>query len=320
MKAYRKLQQAVPELTVIIGLIVLMIATNLVNNNFLTFTNITTMLKSIPFIALTALGIATSIQVAEIDICVGRLAGMCGMVFGLCLTILKLSLPVSILLGVGAGFLMGIINAVLAVEVGINSFVVTMGTLYIAGGIRYIINNGDPMTLPESYRKFTGAAPLGVSWFFWIVVLIYIIYGLLQKYTVYGRQMYAVGSNKEVAKLQGVNVKLIKMSAFVISGTLAGLAGVFAAIDINSCNSASGTGWEFKNVAACCIGGISLSGGAGRAFGVALGVFVVFIINNIINMMAISNYYSDVFTGCILLGAVLIDVIRKSRKIKAEAD
>lgn len=320
MKAYRKLQQAVPELTVIIGLIVLMVVTNLVNHNFLTFDNMTALLKSIPFIALTALGIATSIQVAEIDICVGRLAGMCGMVFGACHTLLGWNLPLSILCGIGAGFLMGVLNAVLAVEVGINSFVVTMGTLYVAGGVRYMINNGDPMTLPDAYRSFSQATPLGISWFFWIVILIYVLYGLIQKYTVYGRQMYAVGSNKEVAKLQGVNVKLIKMSAFVISGTLAGLSGVMAAFDINSANAATGTGWEFKNVAACCIGGISLSGGSGRAFGVALGVFVVFVINNIINMMAISNYYSDVFTGCILLGAVLIDVIRKSRKIKAVDD
>ena len=106
------------------------------------------------------------------------------------------------------------------------------------------------------------------------------------------------------------------MSAFLLSGLFAGMAGVMATIDINSAQPATGTGWEFKAVAACCIGGTSLTGGTGRSFGVALGVFVVFVINNIINMMNISNYYADIFTGCVLAAAVLVDLFRKSRKIR----
>ena len=215
------------------------------------------------------------------------------------------------------GVLVGLVNGILSVNLGINSFVVTMGTMYVAGGLRYIINNAKAITLPETYRNFSQATPLGISWFFWITVVIYIIVGFIQYKTVFGRQLYAVGNNEDVARLQGVKTKRVQMIAFLLSGLFAGLAGVMATIDINSAQPATGTGWEFKAIAACMVGGISISGGTGRAFGAALGIMVVFIINNIINMIGISNYYSDVFTGCVLAGAVLVDIFRKSRKISA---
>lgn len=312
----KKITSGVPEMGVLIALALIMAVTQIANPNFLTVTNMTAMLKSIPFIALATLGSSFCLITKEVDISIGRVAGMAGMVFGYILMQTD-NLVLSIVCGVGAGLLTGLINGVLVVNVGINSFIVTMGTLYISGGIRYLINNANAMTLPEYYREFSQATPLGVSWFFWAVVLIFVIIGFVQKKTVYGRQMYAVGNNEEVARLQGVHTRWIRMSAFLLSGLFAGMAGVMATIDINSAQPATGTAWEFKAVAACCVGGCSLSGGTGRAFGVALGVFVVFIINNIINMMNISNYYSDVFTGCVLAGAVLIDIFRKSRKINA---
>ena len=143
----------------------------------------------------------------------------------------------------------------------------------------------------------------------------FFIIGFIQRKTVFGRQLYAVGCNIDVAKLQGVNTKLIQFSAYLISGVFAATAGIMATIDISSAQPATGTAWEFKAVAACFVGGTSLSGGTRRAFGVTIGVFVVFVINNIINMIGLSNYWSDVFTGCVLAGAVLIDITRKRRKI-----
>lgn len=315
MNRLQKITSGVPEMGVIVALILIMAVTQIANPNFLTATNMTAMMKSIPFIALATLGSSFCLITKEVDISIGRVAGMAGMVCGYTLMVTG-NLVLAITLGVGAGLLTGVINGFLVVYVGINSFIVTMGTLYMAGGIRYLINNANAMTLPESYRAFSQATPLGISWFFWGVVLIFIIVGFVQRKTVYGRQMYAVGNNEDVAKLQSVNTARIKMSAFLLSGLFAGMAGVMATIDINSAQPATGTGWEFKAVAACCIGGTSLTGGTGRSFGVALGVFVVFVINNIINMMNISNYYADIFTGCVLAAAVLVDLFRKSRKIR----
>jgi len=214
---------------------------------------------------------------------------------------------------VGIGI--GLINALLVVCIRMSSFIATMGTLYICGGLRYLVNGGTVITLPAEMREFSQASPLGVSWFFWIVVFIYLFMTFIQKKTVFGRQVYAVGNNAEVAKLQGVNVNFIKIAAYLISGAFGALAGIMATIDINSAQPSTGTNWEFRAVAACVVGGASLTGGVGNAVGVGLGIFVVFVINNIINMIGISNYWADVFTGCILGGAVMLDIIRQRQKI-----
>ena len=316
MQKIKKIIANTPEISVILALALIMTVTAIANSNFLSVGNMTALLKSIPFIALATLGCSLCLNCGVLDISIGRVAGLCGMVFGYILDATG-SLIAALACGIGCGLLFGFINAFLSINVGVDSFIVTMGTLYVAGGLRYMINSGDPITLPESYRNFSQATPLGISWFFWIVLAIFVIVGFMQKKTVFGRRVYACGSNAEVAKLQGVNVNLIRFISFLICGLFAGMAGVMATIDINSSQPASGTGWEFKAIAACVIGGASLSGGKGRSFGVALGVFVVFIINNIINMMDISNYYSNVFTGCVLAGAVLVDIIRSKKKIRA---
>ncbi len=316
MEKIKKLIAETHEASVILALVCIMAATQIANHNFLTAGNMNALFKSIPFIALATLGCSICLSCGVLDISVGRVAGLCGMVFGYVLTT-RGSLALALAAGLGCGLAFGFINAFLSINIGINSFIVTMGTLYISGGLRYMVNSGDPIPLPDYYRNFSQQTPLGISWFFWIVVAIFVIVGFIQKKTVFGRQLYACGSNAEVARLQGVNVKRVQFVSFLLSGLFSGMAGVMATIDINSSQPASGTGWEFKAIAACVIGGVSLSGGRGRSFGVALGVFVVFIINNIINMMDISNYYSNIFTGCVLAGAVLVDIIRSSRKIRA---
>ncbi len=316
MEKFRKLSKSIPELGVIIAVVGIMVVTQIFNSKFMTAANMTAMFKSIPFIALATLGTSLCLITQSVDISIGRVAGLSGMVFGFILMKTG-SLILALLGGLGTGLAFGIVNGFFSVYLGINSFVVTMGTLYVAGGLRYMVNNAMAMTLPENYRNFSQQTPLGSSWFFWMVVAIFIIVGFVQRKTVFGRQMYAVGCNPEVARLQGINTKRTQFIAFLLSDLMAGMAGVMATIDINSAQPATGTGWEFKAIAACFIGGTSLSGGCGRAFGVAIGVFVVFVINNIINMIGISNYWSDVFTGCVLAGAVLVDIIRKSRKIHA---
>lgn len=306
-----------PIVSVLILLIVIMAATQLFNHQFLTFANLSSICKSLPFVALATLGASFPLLVGEIDISVGRIAGLSGMIFGLFFTVYGCNVAVSVVVAAFAGLAVGAINAFLVVGVKMSSFIATMGTLYICGGLRYLVNGGTVMTLPAEMREFSQATPLGISWFFWIVLALFLVMAFLQKKTVFGRHIYAVGNHAEVAKLQGVKVKRIKTAAYLISGLLSGLAGVMATIDINSAQPSTGSNWEFKAVAACVVGGASLSGGVGNAIGVALGIFVVFVINNIINMIGLSNYWSDVFTGCILAGSVMVDIVRQRQKIRA---
>lgn len=304
------------ELGVLIPLILIMAVTQIFNKNFLSYANMSSMLKSIPFIALATLGSSLTLISGNVDISIGRVAGLAGMFFGYFYSVLHFSLLPSILIALAIGVLIGLINGFLVVQIGMSGFIGTMGTLYVCGGWRYLVNGGSVITLDDKIRAFANQTPLGISWAFWIVVAIFIIVGFIQRKTSYGRYLYAVGNNSEVAKLQGVNVKFIKISVYVLSGFFAAIAGILATMDINSSQPSTGTGWEFRAVAGSVIGGVSLTGGVGSSLGVAIGVFMVFVISNIINMISLSNYWSDVFTGAVLLGAVIIDVIRQNRKIK----
>lgn len=304
------------ELGVLLPLVLIMVVTQAFNKNFLSYANMSSMLKSIPFIALATLGSSLTLISGNVDISIGRVAGLAGMYFGYFYSVLGLGLLPSILVGLVIGVMIGLINGFLVVHVGMSGFIGTMGTLYVCGGWRYLVNGGSVITLDDRIRSFANQTPLGISWAFWIVVIIFVIIGFIQRKTAYGRYIYAVGNNSEVAKLQGVNVKGIKISVYVLSGLFAAIAGILATMDINSSQPSTGTGWEFRAVAGSVIGGVSLAGGVGSALGVAIGVFMVFVISNIINMISLSNYWSDVFTGAVLLGAVIIDVIRQNRKIK----
>ena len=316
MKSGRTFLHEHPEIGMLIPLVIIMVVTQMVNRNFLSFTNLTAMLKSIPFIALASLGSSLPLITGNVDISIGRIAGLSGMIFGLVFSVYGLGIVPAIICGLMVGVIVGFVNGVLVVYVKVTSFIATMGTLYICGGLRYLINHGTVMTLDENIRNFANLTPLGISWPFWIMITMFIIIGFMQRKLTFGRHLYAVGSNKEVAKLQGVNVNRVQMTAYLISGVFAALSGVLATMDINSAQPSTGTGWEFKAVAACAVGGASLTGGVGSALGVGIGVFIVFVIDNIINMISLSNYWSDVFTGAILLGAVLIDLFRQRRKIK----
>ena len=259
-----------PIMGVLIPLIFIMLVTQIFNHNFLTDANLSSILKSIPFLALATLGASFPLLIGEIDISVGRIAGLCGMFFSLLFVVYNLPLPVSILCALALGLVIGFVNAFLVVKIGMSSFIATMGTLYICGGLRYLVNGGTVMTLPTEMRSFSQATPLGISWFFWIVLAIYAIVAFLQRKTAFGRYFYAVGNNADVSQLQGVNVKRVKVAAYLISGVLAAAAGVMATIDINSAQPSTGTNWEFKAVAACVVGGASLTGGVGNAVGADL--------------------------------------------------
>ena len=136
-----------PIMGVLIPLIFIMLVTQIFNHNFLTGANLSSILKSIPFLALATLGASFPLLIGEIDISVGRIAGLCGMFFSLLFVVYNLPLPVSILCALALGLVIGFVNAFLVVKIGMSSFIATMGTLYICGGLRYLVNGGTVMTL-----------------------------------------------------------------------------------------------------------------------------------------------------------------------------
>lgn len=306
------------EFGVVIPLVALIIITGIINPDFMTVSNFTTILKNAPFQGICALGIMFVLITGKVDISVGRVAGFAGMIFPFCMMRLGMHWAPALIiaLAVGAGF--GLLNGLLIVKVGMPDFVATIGTLYIAGGLRFLLTSGYPLTdLPYDLGAWGDQVVLGVSWPFWIMIGLFIVAAFVLKKTLWGRHLLATGDSQEVAALAGIKTVKVRMTAHVICSVLAAVAGVLLTIDANNGLPQSGDGWEFRAIAACAVGGVSLAGGKGSAIGALIGVVLLYVLENALVMIGVPSTMQKAVNGAVLAGAVLFDMYKQNRKIKA---
>lgn len=307
-----------PNMGVAIPLFVIILVTTAINPNFLSIKNFTTMFKLMPFIGITALGVSLVLITGTTDISVGRVAGLAGMVFPSLMIINGWSLFPALIAALGVGAAFGAFNGFMISKMRLPDFVATIGTLYIADALRYLMTKGYPLTpLPYRLGEIGTANVLFMTWPFWIMVALYAIVGFVQKNTVFGRRLYAIGGSKEVAQLAGIKVVKTKTLAYIFSGILAAAAGILLTIDINNGIPQNGDGWEFKAIASCAVGGVSLRGGYGNALGVAIGVIIVQLLDNALVMVGMPAEIQKCVTGIVLAASVMYDLFKQSRKIKA---
>lgn len=305
------------EFGVLIPLLVITVITALLNRNFLTLTNFTTILKILPFMAIATLGISFVLMTGNVDISIGRTAGLCGMVFPYCMIVLEMNPIISFIIAMLVGGLIGLFNGFLIVRLGLPDFVATIGTLYAAGGARFLLTKGYPLSpLPYNLGKFGDATPLGLSWSLFIALALYVAVQFILRKTLFGRRLLATGDNREVAALAGINVARMRMAAYSICGFLSALGGILLTIDLDNGMPQNGDGWEFKAIASCAVGGVSLMGGKGSALGVAIGVLIIFIVDNSLVMIGVPSSLQKSVTGVILGGAVMFDIIKQKQKIR----
>ena len=306
------------EVGIILPFLLLIIVTTMLNPGFLTLRNFTTMSRLVPFLAITALGISFPLMTGNVDISVGRVAGFCGMLFPYLMIVHGFPIVPSLILSIIAGSLIGLYNGFLIVKIGLPDFVATIGTLFIAGGARFLLTQGYPLSpLPGNLGDFGRAAPLGLSYPFFIMLFLFLIATFVIKRTVFGRKLLATGCNREVAALSGINVARMRMTAYTICGTLCAIAGILLTIDLNNGVPQNGDGWEFRAIASCAIGGVSLAGGKGSPIGVLFGVLMLTVIDNSLIMVGVSASLQRAVTGIILAAAVMFDIVRSRQKIKA---
>ena len=307
-----------PEFGVFIPLLIIIIITGIFNPDFLKLNNFTTIFKIIPFIAIVALGESFVLMTGNVDISVGRASGFAGIFFAYLLIVSKMHWFPSMIIVLFVGAAVGFINGFLVVKVGIADFIATIGSLYMVGGARYLLTKGYPLSpLPYSLGRIGDAVPLGLSWPFWIAVFLFAAVYFVNKKTKYGRNLLAAGDNREVAALAGINVDKIRLSAYTICGILAALAGILFTIDLDNGVPQNGDGWEFRAIASCAVGGVSLAGGKGSALGVAIGALIIYILSNSLIMLSVPPTLQKSVIGVLLAGSVMLDVWKQKRKIKA---
>jgi len=301
------------ELPLLIFIIVIAIILIFLSPYFLNAQNITAILLGSSFDAIVAVGMTLLLISGGFDLSVGSVVGFGGVMAGKML-IYGQGPIVAVLVGLLSGAFIGIINGFIIAKIKINALITTLAMLSIVRGTIYIITKGLGIsTLSSNFnaiaqKKFYGfQSPI-------IIMLVFIILAeIFFRRSVFFKQYYFIGGNEESARLSGIRVDFLKMLSYVISGTMAALAGILMASRMGGAISTAGTGMELRVITACVIGGCSLAGGKGTMLGSFLGVLLMGLVSNAFNLLGVSIYWQQAVMGATLLGAVWVDVLRKRR-------
>ena len=275
--------------------------------NFGTVSNLFNVARSISISAILAAGMTLVIITTGIDLSVGSTIAVSG-----CVAVLAaragLNPILAVILGMFIGAVIGLINGVLVAYCKLAAFIVTLGTMTFMRGLAYTITGGLPIVDNNlSFRAIGNGYIFNIPIPFIIMIIVYLVIWVVLDKTKYGSHVYAVGGNAEAARLAGINVKAVLLSVYVIAGVCAGLAGCIFAARVVSAQPTAGDGYEMDAIAATALGGTSMSGGRGKIQGTLIGVLIIAVLNNGMNILGISSYYQDVVKGIVILIAVLSD-------------
>jgi ribose transport system permease protein len=309
---------AIPEVGVLVPLLLFIAVFYALNPVFLSAAFMTTMLRTMSFVGIIAIGQTLLLISGAFDLSVGSTAGLAAIICSYAMVKLNLPIPVAVLAGVGTGAIVGLINSFSVLKLGVPPFIATLGMLYIAKGITFLISKGYTIyPLPEAINRFGTTEPLGTSWSFVIFVVLAVLAHFVLSKTTYGRKLYAVGGNPEVAYLAGISPAVIQMSGFVLVGICASLGGILLMTRIVTGNPTIGLGWEMNVIAGVVIGGVSLFGGSGSIPGAVIGLLIMQVVTSGLVVVGVDPYWQTVSVGVIMVAAVAVDVLRRRSKIAA---
>lgn len=275
---------------------------------FLTADNLISVLRQISNNMDLALGMTLVMILGGIDLSVGSIVAMCGTLTVGFIVTNGLPIWLSIALGLGAGTLCGFMNGFVVSRFKVPAFIVTLSMMNIAKGVAYVYSGGrSTRIMDEGFtaigQGYLGFVPLPVVY---MIALIAAFIVLLNK-TRFGTYIYAIGGNRESARLSGVPIKKVELVVFTVTGLLAAFAGLVLCSRMFSGQPSVGQGYELDAIAACVLGGVSMAGGVGSIGGTVFGVMVIGVISNGLNLMNVSSYWQLIAKGIIILVAVLID-------------
>ena len=305
-----RIKKHIKKMAIFWVLVLLIIVMSILPPAFLNGRNIANIIKQISINGILAVGMTMVIITSGIDLSVGSVVALSSIVaayFGR--TDSGYPLIVAIVLGILTGVVIGLINGIGVAYIGYPAFIVTLSTMTIVRGLALIVTNGVPVFgLSDSIIALANETFLSIPNLVFYLLGIFIIGIIILNFTVFGRQLYAVGGNSEAANSAGIRVKRILTSAYCISGFCAGLAGVLAASRITSGSPTTGEGYEMNAISAAVIGGVSMSGGKGGLAGTLIGALLIGVIQNGLDILGISSYYQQVIQGLIILVAVYFDI------------
>lgn len=296
-----------------IGFLIISIVISIVTPNFLSARNILNILRQSSIVGVMAIGTTFVIIGGGFDICVGSLLALAA---AMTLDLQRfMPWPLVMVLVLGVGAVVGIINGVLTAKVHIVAIITTLGMMTILRGLTYLYTRGYPIMGSAESFKFIGSGYLGPIPFPIIILIVMVIFWqyILRK-TKLGRYSCAVGGNKEAARLSGVPVDFYHIMTFVIGGLMAALAGIIYASRLFSATPLAGQGYELDAIASTVIGGTSISGGEGSVVGTLVGILLLNVVSNMFNLLGIQVYIQYLIKGIIILTVVGFDSYSRSKR------
>ncbi len=261
-----------------------------------------------------ATGMTMVIILGGIDLSVGSVIALSGCVAAGCVEFLGLPVGVGFAAGILVGALIGMFNGFIISKTAIPPFIVTLAAMNITKGIALVYTQGSPIRSMSDAFKFPGAGYIGsVPTPVVLMIIVFIIAAYIINRTKLGRHMYAVGGNAQAAKFSGINVSRVKFIIYTYTGLMAGIAGIIIASRLYSGQPTAGDGAEMDAIAAVVVGGTSMSGGSGRIGGTLIGVLIIGVLNNGLNLMGVDSNWQFIVKGMVILLAVYVDYIRNKK-------
>ena len=302
-----------------IAIVVLFVLLSVSSPHFLEVNNLLNILLQVSISTIIAVGMTFVILTSGIDLSVGPVTAFSSVIIGLTLH-LNIGIGIPVITGVVVGGLLGLLNGVLIAKLKVPAFIATLGMMSVARGAALFITNGQTIHMFPSEFRFLSAgniATIPIPVIYAIVVVA--VASFILNYTQFGRYIYAIGGNKEAARLSGINTKAVEIWAYIISGITCGIGAVILTGRLNAAQPIAGIGYELDAIAAVIIGGTSLNGGVGSVSGTLMGAILIGMLRNGLNLLNVSPFLQQVVIGSVIVGAVFFDQYRRERKDSSAA-
>jgi ribose transport system permease protein len=298
-------------ITLIASFVLLCVIFATQSENFLTLGNLENVSKQLAVVGVVSIGMTIVLISGGVDLSVGSVAALSGVVTSLLWIEVGIPLPIATLLGLLSGSLVGFFNGYMVTFMKINPLITTLGTFSIVRGLAFVLSAGQTNQLNNEVFKFLGRGEVfGISFSLLLMIALYVFFFVVMRYTQFGRNLYAIGGSPDASRLAGIAVTRHLLIAYTLCGTLAALSGLIISSQLASSAPRAATGLEFTVITAVILGGTSLAGGKGTLVGTLVGVIILRTLSNGMTITNVESWWQDVASGTALIVAVGFDQIR----------
>jgi ribose transport system permease protein len=295
-------------LNISIVLFILILIAAIVSPNFLTAYNLQSVIRDLSFVIIITIGQSCLLLLGELDLSVGKMASLSGVIGGILMLQGNVPPYLALFISLLCGLLLGIINGLIITRLKLNAMIVTIATQGVFAGITLVITKGRAIVgIPAAIHYLGRGVIFGIPIPFVIACMLLIFVLVLTQKTAFGRYVYAIGNNKEAARILGINVSLVRTIVYAMMGLFCAIAGLLMIARLGNSQPAIGDVWVMNSIAASVIGGVALTGGVGNPFGAVIGACILSIIQNMIVLFNVNTYWQTAVSGIVVLIAISFD-------------